>query len=143
MRDGLHFSQYAVEIDVRRDLSPFLMKNLLPLMLLVLVLFVSLWLPATELGTSASMCVSAIISTAVLLSSVTSTLPSVSYLVALEWGYYAFILLAVTVVFTQLVRKRLAGTEHMERLRRVSLAARVGYVAYVLTVFGAFLLAHA
>ncbi len=131
---GIYYSQYAGEVEIARDTLPFLVKNLLPLVLLICVTYLSLFFSASDGGAPVSMGVTAILSTAVLLNNVTSQLPSVSYTVALEWGYYAFILLAATCVLVAMLRKRLAGTGHEVAERRLSKAARVGYPVYLLGV---------
>lgn len=131
---GIYYSQYAGEVEIVRDTTPFLLKNLLPLVLLICVTYLSLFFAASEGGAPVSMGVTAILSTAVLLNNVTSQLPSVSYTVALEWGYYAFILLAATCVLIAMLRKRLVSTRRESAERRLTRAARVGYPLYLLGV---------
>ncbi|MEJ2855090.1 MULTISPECIES: ABC transporter substrate-binding protein [unclassified Saccharothrix] len=131
---GLYYSQYAAEVDIARDLLPFLVKNLLPLVLLIGVTYLSLFFKATDGAAPVSMGVTAILSTAVLLNNVTSQLPSVSYTVALEWGYYAFILLAANCVLIAMLRKRLVNRGRVESERRLAVAARVAYPTYILAI---------
>jgi Neurotransmitter-gated ion-channel transmembrane region len=131
---GIYYSQYAGEVEIVRDTVPFLVKNLLPLVLLICVTYLSLFFSASDGGAPVSMGVTAILSTAVLLNNVTSQLPSVSYTVALEWGYYAFILLAATCVLIAMLRKRLASTRRTAAERRLTAAARIGYPLYLLAV---------
>ncbi|HWO63149.1 MAG TPA: ABC transporter substrate-binding protein, partial [Umezawaea sp.] len=131
---GIYYSQYAGEVEIVRDTVPFLVKNLLPLVLLICVTYLSLFFSASDGGAPVSMGVTAILSTAVLLNNVTSQLPSVSYTVALEWGYYAFILLAATCVLIAMLRKRLASTRRAGAERKLTRAARIGYPLYLLGV---------
>ncbi|RJQ71646.1 hypothetical protein D5S17_28030 [Pseudonocardiaceae bacterium YIM PH 21723] len=127
---GIFNSQYATQIEISRDLGPFLLKNLLPLALLMCVTYLALYIPAAE-GGATSMGVTAILSTAVLLNTVTSGLGDISYTVALEWGYYAFIMLATGVVLVALVRKNLHSAKKTVQLRRLTLGARIAYPLYV------------
>ncbi|WP_433263409.1 ABC transporter substrate-binding protein [Actinosynnema sp. CS-041913] len=131
---GVHYSQYTAEVEVARDIAPFLVKNLLPLVLLIGVTYLSLFFKATDGAAPVSMGVTAILSTAVLLNNVTSQLPSVSYTVALEWGYYAFILLAATCVLVAMLRKRLAAKGNTRGEASLARAARIGYPTYLLAV---------
>ena len=131
---GIYYSQYAAEVEIARDTAPFLVKNLLPLILLICVTYLSLFFSASDGGAPVSMGVTAILSTAVLLNNVTSQLPSVSYTVALEWGYYAFILLAATCVLIAMLRKRLVSTRREGAERILTRTARVGYPLYLLGV---------
>jgi branched-chain amino acid transport system substrate-binding protein len=136
---GIYYSQYVGEVEFERDVPPFLIKNLLPLLLLVCVTYLSLFFKASDGGAPVSMGVTAILSTAVMLNNVTSQLPSVSYIVALEWGYYAFILLAATCVLVAMLRKRLATTKRDKAEQTLSKAARIGYPVYLLGVVAVFL----
>ncbi|KAA2257556.1 ABC transporter substrate-binding protein [Solihabitans fulvus] len=139
---GIYYSQYAGEIEIQRDVLPFLIKNLLPLVLLVCVAYLTLFFRASDSGAPVSMGVTAILSTAVLLNNVTSQLPSVSYIVALEWGYYAFILLAAMCVLVAMLRKRFASTKRDAAERALSRAARIGYPAFLLAVVAVFVVAY-
>ncbi|WP_410665524.1 ABC transporter substrate-binding protein [Amycolatopsis sp. lyj-84] len=139
---GIHYSQYAGEIELKRDTLPFLIKNLLPLVLLISVTFLCLFFKPADDRAAVSMGVTAILSTAVLLNNVTSQLPSVSYIVALEWGYYAFILLAGICVLITMLRKRLASTKRDNAEQALSRAARIGYPVYLLAVVLCFAVAY-
>ncbi|MBB5955901.1 ABC-type branched-subunit amino acid transport system substrate-binding protein [Saccharothrix tamanrassetensis] len=131
---GVYYSQYTAEVQVARDVVPFLVKNLLPLILLIGVTYLSLFFKANDGAAPVSMGVTAILSTAVLLNNVTSQLPSVSYTVALEWGYYAFIFLAATCVLIAMLRKRLVSKGHTDAERTLTRTARIAYPAYVLAI---------
>ncbi|ONI80340.1 hypothetical protein ALI22I_44130 [Saccharothrix sp. ALI-22-I] len=141
--DGIYYSQYTGEVEIVRDTLPFLLKNLLPLVLLICVTYLSLFFKASDGTAPVSMGITAILSTAVLLNNVTSQLPSVSYTVALEWGYYAFILLAVGCVLVAMLRKRMASLQRDDAERRLSRAARVGYPVYLLGVLATYLVVFA
>ncbi|MGM1060836.1 ABC transporter substrate-binding protein [Saccharothrix sp. Mg75] len=141
--NGIYYSQYAGEVVIARDTLPFLVKNLLPLVLLVCVTYLSLYFKASDGAAPVSMGVTAILSTAVLLNNVTSQLPSVSYTVALEWGYYAFILLAAGCVLVAMLRKRLATLKRDDDERRLTRAARIGYPTYLLATVLAYTLLYA
>ncbi|WP_414941829.1 ABC transporter substrate-binding protein [Amycolatopsis sp. cmx-11-51] len=140
---GIHYSQYAGEVELKRDTLPFLIKNLLPLVLLIGVTFLCLFFKPDDDRGAVSMGVTAILSTAVLLNNVTSQLPSVSYIVALEWGYYSFILLAGICVLITMVRKRLAVTKRDHAEQVLSRTARIGYPVYLLAVVAWFALVYA
>jgi branched-chain amino acid transport system substrate-binding protein len=140
---GIYYSQYVAEVEIERDILPFLIKNLLPLVLLICVTYLTLFFKAADGAAPVSMGVTAILSTAVLLNNVTSQLPSVSYIVALEWGYYAFILLAVTCVLIAMLRKRLATVRRDSTERTLSTAARIGYPIYILGIVAVFVAAFA
>lgn len=136
--NGIYYSQYAAEIALDRDTLPFLVKNLLPLVLLICVTYLSLFFKPSDGGPPVSMGVTAILSTAVLLNNVTAQLPKISYIVALEWGYYAFILLAATCVLIAMLRKRLVTTNRDSAEHTLARAARIAYPVYLVVVVTAF-----
>ncbi len=140
---GIFYSQYAAEVVITRDVLPFLFKNLLPLALLICVTYLSLFFKPSESAAPVSMGVTAILSSAVLLNNVTSQLPSVSYTVALEWGYYAFILLAACCVLIAMLRKGLANVRRDNAERTLANAARIGYPVYVLGIVSIYLASFA
>ncbi|MFF8659698.1 ABC transporter substrate-binding protein [Streptomyces huasconensis] len=133
---GIYYDQYTADMSIERDVAPFLVKNLLPLLLLVLVTYIPLYLPRSAGYTSVRVAsgTTAILSTAVLLTTVTSSLPDVGYSVAIEWGYYAFILLSTLCVLLALVSGRLAEGNNVVGWRNLTLAAKIAYPLYCLLV---------
>ncbi|MEU6151356.1 ABC transporter substrate-binding protein [Actinosynnema sp. NPDC047251] len=140
---GIYYSQYTADVEIARDVLPFLVKNLLPLVLLIGVTYLSLFFKASDGAAPVSMGVTAILSTAVLLNNVTSQLPSVSYTVALEWGYYAFILLAAMCVLVAMLRKRFVNRGRGRTEAKLSSFARVAYPVFILTVVLGYVVAYA
>ncbi len=112
----------------------FLVKNLLPLFLLTIVVYIGLWLPFKDHTARVSLAVTGILTGAVMLNTVTSSLPSVDYTVAIEWAYYVFITLATSTVVVTLVgrhwqdERRLASVRALNRFARVYYPVVVGLV---------------
>lgn len=136
---GTFYSQYVTEIRVHRDIGGFLLKNLLPLALLVALTYLSLYFP-TASPAGYSIGITAILTSAVLLAAVTSPLPEVSYTVAIEWAYYAFILLATGCLLTNLLRQQLSAAGSGDVGDRVVIGARVVYPAAVAATVVAYFL---
>lgn len=133
---GIHYGQYIAEVTIERDVGSFLVKNLLPLLLLVLATYISLFFPrdSSYTGTRVSFGVTGILSTAVLLTAVTSSLPEVEYAVAIEWGYYAFIFLAATCVLIALFAGRVAASNDLVAWRRLAIGSRLYYALFCVAV---------
>lgn len=131
---GIEYSQFISDVTIKRELASFLVKNLLPLGLLIFVTYISLFFPASSLGTRVSFGVTSILTGAVLLSTVTSSLPDVGYTVAIEWGFYAFLLLSSICILIGLVGDRWYEARHLMRVRRLVVGSRIFYPAYVLAV---------
>ncbi|MFG3340127.1 ABC transporter substrate-binding protein [Glycomyces sp. NPDC048151] len=130
---GVHYSQFVTDIEVRRDVGGFLVKNLLPLCLLVLATYVSLFLGYDAVTSRVSMAITGILSSAVMLNSVTSVLPAISYTVAIEWLYYLFILICVGLLVVDLVGSSWAAKGRKRRLRWLTVGSRIAYPVIVLT----------
>ncbi|HEU5433475.1 MAG TPA: ABC transporter substrate-binding protein, partial [Thermomicrobiales bacterium] len=131
---GVNYSLFTANVTIARALSSFLIKNLLPLALLVLVTYVSLFFSAESLEARVSFGVTGILTTAVLLTSVRAALPDVGYTVAIEWGFYAFIVLAALCILVAMYVNRLYRERRLSDIRRMDLVARIGYPAIVAVV---------
>ncbi|MDQ6636287.1 MAG: ABC transporter substrate-binding protein [Candidatus Dormibacteraeota bacterium] len=131
---GIEYSQFVTDLSIERNLSSFLVKNLLPLALLALVTYVSLFFPANQTGARVSFGITGILTGAVLLSGVTGSLPNVEYTVAIEWGYYAFIFLSGTCLLIGLLGDRYYDDRRTVALNRLAFLSRLYYPAFVIAV---------
>jgi hypothetical protein len=131
---GIEYSLFTADVTVERDLAAFLGKNLLPLALLAAVTYVSLFFPHTLTEARVTFGVTGILTAAVILSTVTGVLPQVGYTVAIEWGFYAFILLSATCIIFALLGDTLYDQRRLSELRRLDLISRIFYPAFVLVV---------
>ncbi|CAN5552856.1 ABC transporter substrate-binding protein [soil metagenome] len=136
------YAQFVADVTIERNLRPFLIKNLLPLGLLVLVTYVSLFFQPSQMGARVSFGITGILTGAVLLTGVTGSLPDVGYTVAIEWGYYAFIFLSLTCMVLGLIGERLFHAKQMTALHRLVFASRVYYPLFVLAVAGVYYFAY-
>lgn len=134
--NGIHYAQYVADITVARNVAPFLVKNLLPLLLSVAVTYATLFFPSDPRYTSTrvSLEVTAMLGAAVLLTNVTGSLPDIGYAVALEWAYYAFMFLVGTCVFISLAGAWLEEHGNTRAWNRLALASRVYYPVFCLAV---------
>ena len=139
---GITYSQMVTTNTISRDVFSFLVKNLLPLFLLTIVVYVSLWYPYKDATARLSFGVTGIRTGAVMLNSVTSSLPSVDYTVAIEWAYYAFIALSGLCIIGTLVGRRLTEQRQLSRVRMLDRVMRIGYPLIVAAVAGAYIWAY-
>ena len=136
---GITYSQMVGDIAVSRDVRSFLIKNLLPLILLTLVVYVSLWYPYKDATARISFGVTGILTGAVMLNSVTSSLPSVDYTVAIEWAYYAFILLSGLCILGTLIGRQFTEERKLANARVLDRVMRIGYPVYIAAVAGLYI----
>jgi hypothetical protein len=122
------FAGFDTVIVLNRNSAIYILKNLLPLFLLALVVFATLFFPETLYRERVTIPVTAILTSAVLLLAIDNQLGDVGYTVAVEKIFYVFFALCLMTM--------LAGFGH-ERLRhagRKDLCAVVDRIAKILYV---------
>lgn len=127
---GVTYSQLVTDVGISRDVAAFLVKNILPLILLVIVTYLSLWLPIAE-SARVSFAVTGILTGAVMLNSVTNSLADVEYTVAIEWAYYAFIALSGIMLLLTLIGRHYSEQRRLASLRKVISFSKIFFPLYV------------
>ena len=117
---------------LQRRFSIFLIKTLLPLALLVLVLYSTLYFSANLGKERLTVAIAALLSSAVLLTAVNAQLPDAGYTVAIEYGFYIFFSLCLFCILIGLVIERLRLAGHHTAEKYLNTFARLGYVIVVL-----------
>jgi branched-chain amino acid transport system substrate-binding protein len=132
------FSGFNTVIGIRRKTVVYLFKNLLPLLLLVLVVYVTLYFPGSLLKERLTIAISAMLASAVLLTAINTQLTDVGYTTAIEYGFYAFFVLCIYCVMVGLITERLHSRKNSAQANRFDIAARVAYPLFMLAVFAAY-----
>jgi ABC-type branched-subunit amino acid transport system substrate-binding protein len=140
---GVDYSVFTADLTIDRDLPSFLIKNLLPLLLLAAVTYVSLFFPPEDMSTRVSFGITGILTSVVLLNNVTASLPDVSYTVAIEWVFYAFILLSAGLILVGLWGTRWHRQGRLVAVHRLNVAARIAYLLTIVAVALAYLVRYA
>ncbi len=128
---GIEFSEMGVNIRIVRNVPQFLLKNLLPLVLLLAITYISLFFSHDQTTERVSFGITGVLTGAVLLSTVVSVLPDVGYTVAIEWAFYAFILLSALCILVALIGGRLNESKQLSEMRILDWIARIGYPVLV------------
>lgn len=136
--DAALLAAHAIDMaDVRlqRDTASFVVKNLLPLLLLTTLLYASLFLPFSR-GTPirVNLAVTSILTSAVLLGNISNRLPDIGYTVAIEYGFYVFFALALTCTVIAILGNHRATSSQERKSRHLSTASKVIYPLLVLGV---------
>ncbi len=124
---GIEFSQVGVNIDISRNVAQFLLKNLLPLILLLAITYISLFFSHEQTTERVSFGITGVLTGAVLLSTVVSVLPDVGYTVAIEWAFYGFILLSALCILVALIGGKLNEAKQISEMRMLDMGARILY----------------
>lgn len=135
---GVTYSLMATDVTISRDTASFLVKNVLPLALLVIVTFMALWLPFSE-SARVTFSVTGILTGAVMLNSVTSSLRNVEYTVAIEWAYYAFIALSAIMLALTMYGRYLNENRRLASLRKLNSFTKIFFGVYVFFTVMAYL----
>ena len=131
-------STYNVQMTYQRDVRSFLIKNLLPLALLALVTYISLFFSPENAGTRIGFSITAILTTSVLLQSISGNLPDIGYTVAIEWGFYIYIGLSALLVLVNITIERWYKARRYAAVAQLDRIARVVYPVVILAVVTAY-----
>lgn len=133
-------STYQVQIDYARDVRAFLIKNMLPLALLALVTYFSIYFAPANATTRISLAITSVLTASVMLQSVWNSLPNVGYTVAIEWLYYVYIGLSAALVLISITVDRWYKAKRLVAARQLDLIAQIGYPAVLIIVITAYAL---
>jgi hypothetical protein len=122
------YAGFDTVIVLRRSSAIFILKNLLPLFLLALVVFATLFFPETLHRERVTIPVTAILTSAVLLLAVDNQLGDVGYTVAVERIFYVFFALCLMAMLAGFGHERL---RHAGRKRLCGVVDRTAQVVYV------------
>lgn len=135
-------SRYVFEIPVSRSIVPYVIKSVVPLIIIVLMSFCVFFISATEFQAQVSITITALLSAIAFHISQSNALPKVGYLVAAD----IFYLLSYAVIFLTLVQVLIAHVVYQhgypERAAWLDRVARVVFpVLFFLPI--AYLVAYA
>jgi branched-chain amino acid transport system substrate-binding protein len=132
------YGAFATEIVLERNVGAFIIKTLMPLFLLALVVFATLFFPATLVTERTTIPVTAILTSAVLLISISNELPGLGYTVALEYVFYVFFGLCLMAMVTAFLTETLRGRRLHGHVNVVDRLGRVVYCTVVAITVGVF-----
>jgi branched-chain amino acid transport system substrate-binding protein len=128
-------SGFLARIDIERRALATLVKNLLPLFIMTLVMFASLYFPHGLVKEKVTVAITGALSGAVLLTAINNQLGAVGYTLAVEYAFYVFFSLSLLCILSVLYAERLRTVGHApaalatERWTRVIFVASVAIVA--------------
>lgn len=118
------YSGFKASVTLQRRPLVFLIKNLLPLILLTLVPLTTLYFPRRLAKERPPVAVSALISGTVLLVGVYRQLPEIGYTVAIEYLFYVFFALSLLAILVGIVGDRMMLAGQTKRAVYLDYAAR-------------------
>jgi branched-chain amino acid transport system substrate-binding protein len=133
------YGGFALAVIVQRNVIAFMVKGLLPLFLLMLVVFATLFFPPSLAKERLTVPVTGILTSAVLLISITNQLPPLGYTVALEYLFYIFFGLCLMAMITGLLAEALRNKSFHRHIIKVDLFGRIAYVVVIAITIGVYL----
>jgi branched-chain amino acid transport system substrate-binding protein len=126
-------SGFRFDVELRRRTAATLIKSLLPIGLMTLMMFGSLWFPPVLVRDKLVVTITGALSGAVLLSSINNQLGNVAYTMDVEYVFYVFFALALLCILSVSAaeRFRLNG-----RNRAAALTEQATRVVFFVTVLG-------
>ncbi len=129
-------SGFLVTIDLQRESLSTMTKVLLPLLVMSLITFASLFFPAALVKEKVTVAITGALSGAVLLGAVLGQLGSIGYTVTAEYVFYVSFVLALLCIVSVLVAERLRAAGGAVAAQRVEWRTRVIYAITACAVIG-------
>jgi branched-chain amino acid transport system substrate-binding protein len=131
-------SGFLVGIKVQRRTLATLAKTLLPLVLMTLIMYASLYFPDALVKEKVTVAITAALSGAVLLTSINSQLGSIGYTIAVEYAFYVFFCLSLLCIVSVLGTERLRSIGDTKKAAKISHWTRILFlIAVAGTLVGA------
>jgi branched-chain amino acid transport system substrate-binding protein len=138
-RTETNYSGLQVTMTLQRKSLAYLTSHLVPLVLLFILVYASLFLPLKRLGDRLALTVTALLAGAVLLLSVNGELPDIGYVVSLYHIYYAFFFLCLICIiipmFMEWLDERNPQPEGFDgqspSVARINIALHITYLSVV------------
>jgi hypothetical protein len=114
----------ALSFEAEREAGYFVVKIIIPLILIVAMSYVVFWIDPTEAGTQISVAITAMLTLIAYRFAIGTALPKVSYLTRLDY----FILVSTILIFATLIAvvitSRLAKSDKLSQARKIDRGAR-------------------
>src|SRR5262249_51244527 len=132
----VEYATYDTEIKLHRDAIAFIAKSLMPLFLLVLVVFATLFFPYSLVKERTTIPVTGILTSAVLMISINGQLPPVGYTVAIEYAFYVFFGLCLMAMLSGFTCESLRARNRQGLSAAIDRGVRVTYAMTVIVTLG-------
>jgi branched-chain amino acid transport system substrate-binding protein len=127
-------SGFRFEVELRRRTVSTLAKTLLPVGLMTLMMFASLWFPPALVRDKVAVAITGALSGAVLLVSINSQLGNIAYTMDVEYAFYVFFALALLCILSVSLAERLRNSGHGQAALLTERATRLVFFLSVATI---------
>lgn len=92
---GLQYAQLTHVIDIKREVMTFFVKNALPLLLIIGVLYAAYYVPPDQVAVRVNIGITSLLASMVLYQRLSADLPSIGYLVLMDYVFFGVFALAI------------------------------------------------
>jgi branched-chain amino acid transport system substrate-binding protein len=124
-------SGFLVTVNLQRRTFATLTKSLLPLILMTLIMYASLYFPIALVKEKVTVAVTSALSGAVLLTSINNQLGGIGYTIAVEYIFYVFFCLSLLCIVAVLGAERLRAAHRKEAAALVDRWTRITFLVAV------------
>jgi len=133
----IEYSQFNAELEIVRDFLSFVLKNLLPVIFVVILGYFVFFIPTAGPGFAVriTLSVNMILSTSLFHIRMASNMPEIDYLILMEYAFYMVYLLAVFNMLISVIKQlKSAGTSESDKLCaiRTDQFGRIFYPLFIL-----------
>ena len=129
------FSVINYQIDLKRDTINFTIKNMLPVLLAVIVTYVSFFLSLAQINTTRTVVTGSLLTVALMHSGLARNLPPVDYLTMLDILFYIVYFVIFVEVGITVFAQRAYEDENMTRAKKLLFAGRVFFPIMIIIGF--------
>ena len=124
---GIEYSVFNVDTFIRRDALSFSIKNLFPIFAVLMLSYLAFFMPADQFGLRVSLGINAIMTTAFFSLRISSDLPPIGYLVALEYIFFMTYTLAIFVIVVSIFTFVASKNENENLIKRLDWLGRIAH----------------
>lgn len=122
---GMQYAQVNNTIEMRRDVINFFIKNALPLLLILAVLYAAYYVPPDQVAIRVNIGITSLLTSMVLYQRLSADLPSIGYLVMMDFIFFAVFLMAILGVAAGVVVFIANKNKHERTVLGINLAGRL------------------
>ncbi len=130
---NIEYSRFNANISVKRKILSFIIKNMLPVIILLILSYLVFFMCPNQLTARITISINSLLAVAFFHLKMSSALPGIGYLVALDYAFYVIYIIIVSAIFITLISYRLRPKEEGApsgiKLKAVTMFGKIAYPA--------------
>ncbi|MDM8564816.1 extracellular solute-binding protein [Candidatus Halobeggiatoa sp. HSG11] len=133
----IEYSRFNSNILIKRSIISFIVKNMLPVVILLVLSYVVFFMSPKDLTPRIAISLNSLLAVAFFHLKMSSALPGIGYLVALDYAFYAIYIIIVLGLLITLISYKLQPKDSeviKPKVKLILLVGRIGYPLIFITV---------